>query len=272
MVGCSIWDQSPSVDPYHRAVQQLSRFWGVADNGEVMELAVRPHLVDRLLERWPPIGLARHDERVEPVVVQRGLSDEWIIIPDRDPSGDNPPLLAWDQLEQSMTLFAVQRLTRVVAVHSAVFVHDGRAIVVPAESGGGKSTLTMVAADAGVKVLTDEYALLDPATGLVSGWRRPVRILRDDGTADRRDVAVDSEPIPVGLVAFVSYRPDDEPGWAELSPAELAGELLGHTISARDRPHESFDAALAVARTARGVKGTRGDAAEAIGQLLGLLG
>ena len=84
-------------------------------------------------------------------------------------------------------------------------------------------------------------------------------------------MAVDSEPIPVGLVAFVSYRPDTEPGWTELSPAELTGELLAHTISARDRPHESFDAALAVARTARGVKGTRGDAADTIGQLLELL-
>ncbi len=252
-------------------MQELTRFWGVADNGEVMELAVRPHLVERLLERWPPVGLARYDEPVGPVVVQRGLSDEWIIIPDRDPSGDNPPLLAWDQLEQSMTLFAVQRLTRVVAVHSAVFAHDGRAIVVPAASGGGKSTLTMAAADAGVKVLTDEYALIDQVTGLVSGWRRPVRILRDDGTADRRDVAVDSDPIPVGLVAFVSYRHDEEPGLAELSPGELAGELLGHTISAQDRPHESFDAALAVARTARGVKGTRGEAADTIGQLLELL-
>lgn len=262
---------SPVVGPYHWSMQELTRFWGVAENGEVMELAVRPHLVDRLLERWPPVGLARHDEPVEPVVVQRGLSDEWIIIPDRDRSGDNPPLLAWDQLEQSMTLFAVQRMTRLVAVHSAVFVHDGRAIIVAAESGGGKSTLTVAAAEAGVSVLTDEYALLDPATGLVSGWRRPVRILCDDGTADRRDVAVDSDPVPVGLVAFVSYRSDVEPGWSELSPAEIAGELLGHTISARDRPHESFDAALAVARTARGVKGTRGDAVDTIGQLLALL-
>jgi len=45
-------------------VQELSRFWGVADNGEVMELAVRLHLVERLLERWPPVGLTRHDEPI----------------------------------------------------------------------------------------------------------------------------------------------------------------------------------------------------------------
>jgi len=80
------------LSPYDPPVEELIRFWGVADNGEVMELAVRPHLVERLLERWPPVGLARHEEPVGPVVVQRGLSDEWIIIPDRDPSGDNPPL------------------------------------------------------------------------------------------------------------------------------------------------------------------------------------
>jgi len=253
-------------------MQQLARFWGVADNGEVMELAVRPHLVEQLIERWPPVGMERYTEQVDPVVAQRGLSDDWIIIPDRDPSGDNPPPEAWDQLEQTMTLFAVHRLTSMVAVHSAVFAHEGRAILVPVHSGGGKSTLTMAAADAGVKVLTDEYALIDQVTGLVSGWRRPVRIRREDGTTDRRNIAVDSDPIPVALVAFVAHQPDDEPTWRSLSAAELTGELLGHTISARDRPHESFDAALAVARTAKGIKGTRGNATEAIHQLLALLG
>lgn len=238
-----------------------------------MEVAVRPHLVDELLERWPPMGLDRTTTPVEPTVIQRGLSDEWIIIPDRDPSGDNPPPDAWDQLEQTMTLFAVQGLVSFVAVHAAVLAHNGRAIVVPAPSGGGKSTLSIAAHAAGIAVLSDEYALIDPSTGRVTGWPRSVRILRPDGPVERHRIATVSEPIPIGLVAFLTHREQatDAAEWTALTPAEAVGELLGHTICARDRPEDSFEAALAVARTARAVKGSRGEASAEIEALLALI-
>ena len=51
----------------------------------------------------------------------------------------------------------------------------------------------------------------------------------------------------------------------------IVGTLLGHALCARERPDQSFDAALAVSRTARGVKGTRGDAADAVHDLLALM-
>jgi len=262
----------PSGHPYAGWMDAtLERIWGLAGNGESIELAVRPHLVETLLERWPPVGLERHDRPVGDVVVQRGLSDEWIIIPDREPSGDNPPLLAWDQLEQSITLFTVHRMVDVVPVHSAAIEWHGKVMVVPALSGGGKSTLSVAAHEAGATVLSDEYTLIDPATGLVTGWPRAVRILNDDGTADRRSIAVPSGPLPVGLVAAVSHSPGAGNDWAPLSPGEIVGTLLGHALCARERPDQSFDAALAVSRTARGVKGTRGDAADAVHDLLALM-
>jgi len=255
---------------------ELARCWGVAENGDAIELAVRPHLVEELLRRWPPMGLTRSDTPVAPTLIQRGLSDEWIIIPDRDPSGDNPPPEAWDQLEQTVTLFAVRGLVRFVAVHAAVLESNGRAIVIPAASGGGKSTLSIAAHRAGLGVLSDEYALIDPSSGLVTGWPRPVRTLRADGTVDRHQIATASEPIPVGLLAFLTHQeqagPGDAGGWSPLTPAQAVGELLSHTICARDRPHESFDAALAVARTARAVKGSRGEADDEVAALVALCG
>lgn len=253
---------------------ELARCWGVAENGDAVELAVRPHLVEELLRRWPPMGLTRSDTPVAPTLIQRGLSDEWIIIPDRDPSGDNPPPEAWDQLEQTVTLFAVRGLVRFVAVHAAVLESNGRAIVIPAASGGGKSTLSMAAHRAGLTVLSDEYALIDPASGLVTGWPRPVRVLRADRTVDRHRIATASGPIPVGVLAFLTHQeqaaPGDAGGWSPLTPAKAVGELLSHTICARDRPHESFDAALAVARTARAVKGSRGEADDEVAALVAL--
>jgi len=102
-----------------------------------------------------------------------------------------------------MTAFAVQRLSRLVAVHAATIAWRGKALVVPTASGSGKSTLSMADVDAGADVLSDEDALIDPATGRVTGWRRPIQVAADDRSSTRHDVAVDSEP----LVRFGSSWP-----------------------------------------------------------------
>jgi hypothetical protein len=190
-----------------------------------------------------------------------------VIVPDVEESGDDPVPLAWDQLEQSLTVFAAHRLARVVPVHAAAFIWSGRCVIVPAPSGGGKSTLTVAAAGAGATVLSDEYTLIDPSTGLVTGWHRPVRILRDDGGVDRVHVAVRHDPVPVGLLAAVSYGKDGANTFAPITPVEAVGHILAHTLCARDRPDESFDAALAVARSAAAVSGRRGEAADAASEL-----
>lgn len=248
----------------------LERRWGVAENGDVYEVAVRPHLIDELRRRWPPLGLDRRRVPVGPVVARIGLSDRWVVVPDAEVSGDLPPPVAWDLLERSLAVFAAHRLSRLVAVHAAVIGWHGRALVVPARSGGGKSTLARAAHEAGATVLSDEYALIDPGTGLVTGWNRPVRILRADGGVDRLDIAVRSEPIPVGCVAFVTYRPAGASSWNEISRGSAAGRLLAHTICATTRPHDSLNAALAATASGHAVEGTRGDAGAAVTELLAM--
>lgn len=249
----------------------LVRVWGVAENGDAIELALRPHLLPELVRRWPPIGLVPHDSPSGTVLLSRGLSDDWIIIPDRDESGDDPPAMAWDQLEQTMTAFAVQRLNRLVAVHAATIAWKGKALVVPVASGSGKSTLSLAAIDEGADVLSDEYALIDPATGRVSGWRRPIDVAGSDGSSTRRDVAVDCEPLPLRLIAFVAFRDGSRNEWEPMAGAEVVAELLTHCVTAPLRPMESMDAALAVARSAAAIKGTRGEAAGAVRELLAIL-
>lgn len=257
---------------------ELERCWGVAQDGAVIEVAVHPSLVPELERRWPPVGLDRRFEPTEPIEGRVGLSNEWIIVPDREPSGDSPPPVAWDLLEQTLTLFSAQRLTRLVAVHSAAIAHNGRVMVVPARSEGGKSTLSIAAHRAGATVLSDEYTLIDPATGLVTGWTRPVRRRRGPsdsvGEIERLDIAVPSAPMPVGLIASVVYDPattESSGAWEPVSAAQATVELLAHTICARTRPHDSLDAALHVTRTAHAVAGPRGDADIAVRELLDLL-
>jgi hypothetical protein len=98
-----------------------------------------------------------------------------------------------------------------------------------------------------------------------------VRLRRPDGTEERVDLAEPSEPLPVGLVASVTYRPGTTNDWVPAGASEVVLDLLANTIVARTRPDAALDAALAVSRNARAVTGTRGDADEAVAALLALL-
>lgn len=251
---------------YHRVVDSpsvdLVRCWGMADDGAVVEVAVHPGLADALDERWPPVGLARCDRPVGPVAHR-------VIVSAADQLGEPRP--GWDRVESDLALFSCERLAGLVAVHAAVIVRGGKALVVPGASGVGKSTLCVAAAAAGAEILTDEYALIDPTSGLVTGWRRRVRIRRAGGGVDRLDLAVESEPVQVGLLAFLAHATSPEPSWAPITGAEAVLGLLANTVCAQSRPDEALDAALVVARTARAVAGSRGEAADAIVELLDLL-
>src|SRR5690606_17547377 len=156
----------------------------------------------------------------------------WMVVPDREPSGLDPSAEAWDHLETELTLFAVTRMTHLVPVHSAAIVWKGSVLVVPARPEGGKSTLALAAHALGATVLSDEFTLIDPATGLVTGWPRSVRRRTPDGPADLLDIAVPSEPLPVGLVALVEFDPDGD-GWSPISGADAVAGILAHTICSR---------------------------------------
>ena len=63
-----------------------------------------------------------------------------------------------------------------VAVHAAVLEKGGRALVLPAPPGSGKSTLCAALMLDGWRLLSDEMALLDPATGRLTASPRPVSL------------------------------------------------------------------------------------------------
>lgn len=63
-----------------------------------------------------------------------------------------------------------------VTVHSAVLERDGRALILPAPPGSGKSTLCAALLLNGWRLLSDEMALLDPVTGMITPSPRPVSL------------------------------------------------------------------------------------------------
>lgn len=61
-------------------------------------------------------------------------------------------------------------------VHAAVVERSGRALVLPAPPGSGKSTLCAGLVNRGWRLLSDELALIDPASGAVAPLPRPVSL------------------------------------------------------------------------------------------------
>lgn len=229
--------------------------WGRADDGAVIQAAIpeEPGAAEQLARIWPPLALA--------------------LVPD-DPgvpaAQESPSFAGWERLESDLTLFAAERIAGRVAVHAGVLALEGRVVVLPGSSLSGKSTLCAAAQARGLTVLSDEYALIDPRTGLIEGWPRPIRLrVGSGGWSPSRLPVARSAPLPAALVAALAYDPGThQVPLARLSPAEVVLTVLAHAVCAQTRPHEAFSAALAVSRTAQGVSGTRGDADAALDAML----
>ncbi len=87
------------------------------------------------------------------------------------PGHQGLPLLEWG-LNWCVYSHCHQYLT----LHSAVVESGGRALILPAPSGSGKSTLCAALAFRGWRLLSDELAVIDPATGRVVPLPRPISL------------------------------------------------------------------------------------------------
>jgi len=93
------------------------------------------------------------------------------------------PMIEWG-LNWCVAAHAHQYLT----IHAAVIERDGRAAVLPAPPGSGKSTLCAGLIQRGWRLLSDELALLDMDSGMIHGMARPVS-LKNASIAAIRDFA-----------------------------------------------------------------------------------
>ncbi|MEH3157520.1 MAG: HprK-related kinase A [Sphingomonas taxi] len=92
--------------------------------------------------------------------------------------------------EMAMNLQLALGGRRYLLLHASCVERDGRALLMTGESGAGKSTLATLLAARGWRFMGDEFALIDPATGLVHAFPRLVSLKN------------------AGIAAAVAARPD----------------------------------------------------------------
>ena len=176
------------------------------------------------------------------------------------------------------------RVTIAEFADSKVFLHAGvvgwknRAIVMPARSWSGKSTLVAELIKKGAVYYSDEYAVLD-ADGDVHPFPKWISLRPPEPPYAQLDYAVESfggvagkEPIPVGLVLIAKYLKDKQMP-KKWQPRRLSGgrgimEILPHALPVRNKPKFVLEVLNKLTSRAIIVKTVRGEAEEFAAALL----
>ena len=158
-----------------------------------------------------------------------------------------------------------------VFVHAGAVAHQGKALLLPAQTHAGKTTLVAALVRAGAVYLSDEFAPID-AAGLVHPYARPLSIRDERAAQVDHDVAslggvAGVEPVAVGVVAVTSYR--EGAAWepTRISRGDGVLALMANAIPAQIRPEATLRALSRCVDGALILEGDRGEA-DAVAPLL----
>jgi HprK-related kinase A len=87
-----------------------------------------------------------------------------VLVDGRPPHEDMPRAHALAVLEWAINLVIAARHAAYLMLHAAVLERDGRAVLLPAAPGSGKTTLCAALSSRGWRLLSDEIGLLRPGT------------------------------------------------------------------------------------------------------------
>lgn len=153
-----------------------------------------------------------------------------------------------------------------VFLHAGVVGWKGNAIVLPANSFQGKTTLVAELVRNGASYYSDDFAVLDD-DGLVHSFPRMLAMRGVTDEYSQTDVSVESlggtigsEPIPVRMVVLTEFRPDAI--WQPQILTEGFGvmEMVPHTIPVRFNTEFALKVLKIVASRAIIAKSFRNDA------------
>jgi len=153
-----------------------------------------------------------------------------------------------------------------VFLHAGVVAVGGKAIILPAQSFQGKTTLVAELVRNGAVYYSDEYAVLDEK-GYVHPFPKmlSMRGIIDDYT--QLDIPVEefggvagTKAIPVALVLITEYKRNAKWKPEELSSGQGIMEILPHTLPIRNKPEFTLNVLNNVAERAIITKTKRAEA------------
>ncbi len=123
-------------------------------------------------------GEGIHDfnvELIDPAPLRRKLRPQsHFLLDGQAPFEPYPQDHAFPLFEWGLNYAIATRSHSWCLLHSAVVEKGGRALLLPALPGSGKSTLCAALMQRGWRLLSDEFGILDPDTGLLQPMPRPI--------------------------------------------------------------------------------------------------
>jgi len=171
-----------------------------------------------------------------------------------------------EQLESYIRITVAEFAVGKVFIHAGVVAIDEKALILPAKSFHGKTTLVAELVRAGAVYYSDEYAVLDE-NGYVHPFPKmlSMRGIIDDYT--QIDLPVEefggnagTKPIPVALVLITEYKRNAKWQPQELSAGQGIMEILPHTLPIRNKPEFTLNVLNNVAERAIITKTKRAEA------------
>ena len=168
-----------------------------------------------------------------------------------------------------------ERAVSRVFVHAGAVVWRDRALIFPASSFKGKTTVVAELVRQGAVYLSDEYAIFDE-NGMVRPFPKTLSIRGADGGFAQTETPVEQfggrqgvGPYPPGLVLFTEFSADSDWEPTILSPGQGMLEILNHTIPIRYNPEFSLKVLNKILNRAIIAKSKRGEARNFAEVLLG---
>jgi hypothetical protein len=152
-------------------------------------------------------------------------------------------------------------------MHAGAVAWNGNAIILPADSFQGKTTLVAELVKRGAVYYSDEFAVIDEA-GNVHPFARPLSIRCDDaGSVRQSDVPVEdlggisgTGPLPVRFVLLTGYSPNARSRPKRLTAGAGVMAMMPFTLSMPTRPEFSMRILNNLARRAIIYSSLRGNA------------
>lgn len=174
----------------------------------------------------------------------------------------------YEYLEREIRVTIGGKSPKFVFLHSSVVGIDGEAVLFPAKSFAGKTTLAKEFLKFGAEYFSDEYAIIDE-NGLVYPYTKPLSLrgIIDDNT--QTDIEVEEfggkkaqNSIPIKMICLTEYDKDSNWKPEVLSEGNGILELLQHTLTTRENPKFTLKVLNLIAKRAIIAKSKRGDASE----------
>jgi hypothetical protein len=174
------------------------------------------------------------------------------------------------QIRLTVAEFAVGR----VFIHSGVVSWKGKAIIIPAKSMGGKTTLTAALVKRGALYYSDEYAILDEE-GFVHPFPKTLSIRGILDNHQQVEHTVEEiggksalEKTRIGMFLISRYQSNVQWNPQILSRANGIFEILNHTVPIRTNPDYTFRVLTQAVSQAVIVKADRGDVLKSVNLIL----